>query len=391
VADAFTVLPQSSSKRQSSPSGPAAFEKPKDQKRECNTGQGAGKPLSAAELDILREMQEEFGEDLEGLDAAPADPFEFVDAAATADSSLPALEGVPDDLVPLAVAGLTLGAIRKLMGLASRAGTRLGDVVAVAGRHILKARRAYSYVLKLLRSGKDWAALARNPGEGKLARKEAGTAWRLTPQEAIQLGSAAHKLLGDGMCAVSACGAVWSVRDGVICEATLSQVERSNWGAPAAHRGTAEGYASLARRIVTRYESGELQLMSSADVVCYAAEEAVISARLRASAGPGLAVVDRVQGLAWRYGLQGLEQAELRALTNRKGVRYLPWAQQRQPGFELRLARLWRDGQATVVEESDLLDLAAARNATSRTTQAARPSSPASGLISTFLPSLQIA
>jgi len=390
AADASQTLPHSFSKRQSDPSGQGCFDKIEDQKTECSSEQGSGKPLSAAELDILHELQKEFGEHLDGLDAGAKD-FEFGDAAATAVAA-PTLKGVPNDLVPLALAGLTLGAIRKLMGLASKVGTRLGDVVAVAGQHILKARRAYSYVLKLLRSGKDWAALAaHNPRESKLARKDDGDAWRLTPQEALRIGVSAHALLADSMCALSPCGAVWSIREGVICEAPLSRVERGDWGTPAAHRGTAEDYERLAQRIVAHHESGELRLMSSSEVVCYAAEEAVLSSRLRAAVVPGLSVVDQRQGLAWRFGLHGLEQAELRVLNSRAGARYLPWAHQMQPEFELRLAKLWREGQAVVVGESDLLEIAATRNAAPILTRAnSQPSRPAADLLAAFLPKCNI-
>ena len=68
---------------------------------------------------------------------------------------------VPDDLMALRLVGISTAGIRKLMGIATRAGRFLGDIVQVATDNILKAKKPYSYVLKLISSKTDW--------QGKLA------------------------------------------------------------------------------------------------------------------------------------------------------------------------------------------------------------------------------
>ena len=58
------------------------------------------------------------------------------------------------------VRGVTVAGVRLLMGAATRAGTRLGDLLLAAGDAVLKARHPFGYVRKLIDSGKDWSAVA---------------------------------------------------------------------------------------------------------------------------------------------------------------------------------------------------------------------------------------
>lgn len=70
---------------------------------------------------------------------------------------------VPDDLIPLRHLGLRASAIRKLMGMASKAGLMLGHIVELAEDSIAKAKNPYAYTVKLLSSNIDW--------QGRLAAK----------------------------------------------------------------------------------------------------------------------------------------------------------------------------------------------------------------------------
>lgn len=67
--------------------------------------------------------------------------------------------GIPEDLKLLAHKGVSKPGIWRLMALATKAGTRLGQVVCVARNGIEKARHPYAYVLRLLRLGRDWGEL----------------------------------------------------------------------------------------------------------------------------------------------------------------------------------------------------------------------------------------
>ena len=77
-------------------------------------------------------------------------------------SPLPSAAHVlPDDVRALAAeGGITVAGVRLLMGLATKAGTRLGHVLQVARDSVFRSRKPFAYVQKLLRTGKDWNALA---------------------------------------------------------------------------------------------------------------------------------------------------------------------------------------------------------------------------------------
>lgn len=66
---------------------------------------------------------------------------------------------LPEDLVQLE-AFLPRTAVFALMGIASKSGTRLSDVVAACGENIAKARHKFAYIRKLLSVPKDFAAVA---------------------------------------------------------------------------------------------------------------------------------------------------------------------------------------------------------------------------------------
>ena len=72
----------------------------------------------------------------------------------------PNTQSVPEDLHLLEDCGIGVPGIRKLMGIATKAGQRLGTIVQAAGKNILNATKPFCYVRKLISSGKDWGAQA---------------------------------------------------------------------------------------------------------------------------------------------------------------------------------------------------------------------------------------
>lgn len=67
---------------------------------------------------------------------------------------------LPNDLKPLEEQGMTRNAVFKLMGVASKTGVRLSDVMAACGHNIAKATHKYAYIRRLIGLPKDFAAVA---------------------------------------------------------------------------------------------------------------------------------------------------------------------------------------------------------------------------------------
>lgn len=105
----------------------------------------------------------------------------------------PDSQAVPPDLHLLQNCGLTVPAIRKLMGMASKAGHLLGAIVQAAAKHIAKAARPYCYVKKLIASGKDWGAVSAQQEQERQAQEEQSQA-AMQHQEDVQLLSQAGPL-----------------------------------------------------------------------------------------------------------------------------------------------------------------------------------------------------
>ena len=85
----------------------------------------------------------------------------------------PAAAGLPEDVRMLAeIGGVTVAGVRLLMGAATRAGTRLGDLLAAAGDAVLKARHPFGYITRLIRCGKDWSAIAQEKRRLDNARQD---------------------------------------------------------------------------------------------------------------------------------------------------------------------------------------------------------------------------
>ena len=85
---------------------------------------------------------------------------------------------IPADLAVLETSGLTRFAIFKLMGVATRKGKRLSDVVKAMSREtLLGAKNLYSYMVKLLDIDRDWTtyqapAVARHEAQKAAAQRK---------------------------------------------------------------------------------------------------------------------------------------------------------------------------------------------------------------------------
>lgn len=119
-------------------------------------------------------------------------------------------------------AGISTGGIRKLMGMATRAGRFLGDIVQVATASILKAKKPFSYVLKLISSKTDW--------QGKLAYlREQQFQQELMAKQALcgnqDLETIKKALARTGMIASYKRTHVWKLDDeGVVRKAEIAQL-----------------------------------------------------------------------------------------------------------------------------------------------------------------------
>ncbi|MDD2609883.1 MAG: hypothetical protein PHX60_09365 [Giesbergeria sp.] len=97
---------------------------------------------------------------------------------------------VPDDLMPLRHLGLRASAIRKLMGMASKAGLMLGHIVELAEDSIAKAKNPYAYTVKLLSSNIDWQGRLAAKRQREAQQQEAAAQEQQTTNDASTLRQA---------------------------------------------------------------------------------------------------------------------------------------------------------------------------------------------------------
>lgn len=108
-----------------------------------------------------------------------AQPKEFAKKKVFGDQS-----ALPDDVAILETKGLTRFAVFKLMGIATRKGKRLGQIVTAMGEGLFKARNLFSYVKKLIDVDRDWSTykapivLRREDQEQRLAEAKSRSANR---------------------------------------------------------------------------------------------------------------------------------------------------------------------------------------------------------------------
>lgn len=134
-----------------------------------------------------------------------------------------ATSGLPDDVQVLAgKGGVTLAGVRLLMGLATKAGTRLGHVLQVAGDAVLGSRKPFAYVQKLLRTGRDWSTLATT---AQRLQEEARHV-RATVSDLDQLRVA----LAEGLYSHAKRRFVWRVEFGAVHQSTVEDAVRGGIG-----------------------------------------------------------------------------------------------------------------------------------------------------------------
>lgn len=130
---------------------------------------------------------------------------------------------LPDDVRFLAVeGGVTVAGIRLLMGLATKAGTRLAHLLQVAKDSILKSRKPFAYVKKLLRSGKDWGALAL--GIQRLAEERQQVRARASDLDQLRAAMA------EGLYSHAKRKFVWRVEFGTVHQSTVEDVAQGGIG-----------------------------------------------------------------------------------------------------------------------------------------------------------------
>ena len=130
---------------------------------------------------------------------------------------------LPDDVRFLADdGGVTVAGIRLLMGLATKAGTRLGHVLQVAKDSVLKSRNPFAYVNKLLRSGKDWSALALQAR--RLAEEQQQAMARTSDLDQLRAA------MGDGLYSHAKRKFVWRVEFGAIHQSAVEDAAQGGIG-----------------------------------------------------------------------------------------------------------------------------------------------------------------
>ena len=181
----------------------------------------------------------------------------------------PAAAGLPEDVRVLAeIGGVTVAGVRLLMGAATRAGTRLGDLLAAAGDAVLKARHPFGYITRLIRCGKDWSAIAQEKRRLDSARQDVdhklGERQRLIRAmgEAAMYSHHKHEF-------------VWRAEFGQVCQSTVRDAAGGGIGRwlPMAD---VSGLAAA-------WKDGRLFPVTTGDLAAWVADDAPT----RASSNPG--------------------------------------------------------------------------------------------------------
>ena len=356
------LFPQSSEKRHQATPGP------------LNEDQTHGVPLSPSEIALLREMQAMYGEGLEGMDQDEDQPM-----------SKPISSKVPSDLSLLVNLGLSDGAVFRLMGLATASKCRLEHIVAVAGQSIAKARKAYSYVLKLIRAKKDWKRLwsklpcheGVDPVEKATGQEEGFSSEApelLSAEAAARIAPEAHAMIGDRVAVDQDSGEVWWLREGVIDLAPIDIVVLKSgncndwgWGGIADRakalfspwRATQRGmelYERAMRKMIRGLHDGTLTLCSKVEAIEMARARSNEVSGLQQSLAGDKVVMNEKAGWVWRYSLGRLEQARLKPYVSKAGKSF-QWAIQMSAEVERKVARDLAAGRAVIVNEVQALEL----------------------------------
>lgn len=362
-ADAFW-LPQFSSKRHLA--APVGFES-KDPP-----------PLSPSELEHLRMLQRAYGEDLALMPDGERGGQGYTDPTTDPNPSSTASK-VPDDLRLLTEKGLSDAAVFKLMGIATRARCRLGDIVKVTAHAIRNhAKSVFSYVLKLIHSPKDWTRLASAlPAEGRqeptpppATTSPWGVEIKLTEAKAITLANGLHERVGDRCIIDPDQHVVWSLEEGRLAEAPFAVLwKRSStteqdgapwvptpWDAVASPSETEsqtrarlyDRYERLAARLHRALDDGAVKLVSRQEALEFVHDRCTRADRFRTALQERGAVgLDRENGVAYQYIAGQLFQASLEPhRTTRRNA--LEWRLQMGDRAVITAANRWSTGALVV-------------------------------------------
>lgn len=177
------------------------------------------------------------------------------------------LPGDLADLAPLAEVGIAAPGAFALMGMASRAGHRLGNIVAATAAQIRRARHPFAYVRKLVCARRDWVAIAREKdqpaGDGD-APTPANLAARSGHQPAVRTMAAVLSAMATGVIySHETVPYVWQRVDAVILQAQRDQIVDSAGGRVAMSL-TDQHWMTLNRTasFVQDWECGKIQPLS---------------------------------------------------------------------------------------------------------------------------------
>ena len=183
------------------------------------------------------------------------------------------------------VRSVTVAGVRLLMGAATRAGTRLGDLLLAAGDAVLKARHPFGYVRKLIDSGKDWSAVAHE--KRRRDNEQWGVDHKLRELQRLV------QAMGEGtMYSHHKHEFVWRAEFGQVCQSSVQD---------AAGGGIGRWLPMVdVSRLATAWRDGRLFPVTTVDVVAWLAPETTAGAsrsvdepagpQSAAAAGPSEAV-----------------------------------------------------------------------------------------------------
>lgn len=130
---------------------------------------------------------------------------------------------LPADVQLLEKVGLRRGAIFKLMGEATRAGHRLGNIVRGAAPLIEQAKHVFGYVRKLIASNRDWTTYTC----AALRQEVKAAEIRIEVEVSTAERALVHSALADGILLTNAAGkTVWLLRYDAVYACPIEDLDR---------------------------------------------------------------------------------------------------------------------------------------------------------------------
>lgn len=130
---------------------------------------------------------------------------------------------LPEDVQLLEKMGLRRGAIFKLMGEATKAGHRLGNIVRAASPLIEKARHVFGYMRKLIAQPRDWSTYVCQALRKQGEQAEVALKLETNRHERDEV----HAAMEDGVMLTNAAGkTVWLLRCGAVYACPVEDLDR---------------------------------------------------------------------------------------------------------------------------------------------------------------------